>query len=153
MESTFRNGNAIAINELGQTASHIFGTGYMPKRGDVVVFRRHFDKNNPINLESSEMVIKRVLGLPGERIVINAGIITIYNKSHPDGFQPDSNANWRKSARLSAETDTDRSSSIDVTLKAGQIFVVGDNRSISVDSRSFGPISVNDVIGNVFYKL
>jgi signal peptidase I len=152
MDSTFASGNPIFVNQLGQSFAHIAKKGYLPKRGDVVVFRRILDPLDPSSAQGSELVIKRVLGLPGEHIVTHDSTVTVYNKQHPSGFQPDKGSAWEKTMHTGSSglgSDAD----VNVVLQPGQIFVCGDNRPDSVDSRSFGPISVNDIVGNVFLKL
>jgi signal peptidase I len=116
MRPTLMSGEWIVINRL----AYRFG---QPQRGDVVVFLP------PTNAQTDDL-IKRVIGLPGETIVIRDGDVLI------DG-QP------------LAETYTKGYTSPDGTwtIGPGQIFVMGDNRQLSLDSRSFGPISLGGVVG------
>ncbi len=117
---------------------------YIPQRGAVVVVQK--DDNN-LFIESAEKtkhyVVKRVVGLPGERIVVRDGKIIVYNKQNIKGFEPDAEFNWVKDLTGSANM------AMDITLKDGELFVVGDNRDESIDSRFYGPIKTSYIIGKV----
>ena len=93
-----------------------------------------------------KQLIKRVIGLPGERVVIQNGYITIYNNAHPSGFNPDKTSGYKITA---ATTSGD----IDTILDANQIFVCGDNRTNSEDSRFFGPINANQIVGRLVLRI
>lgn len=152
MNSTFADGQTIILNRLGQTYGEVIKRDYVPKRGDVVVFRRIMDVNDPNSANGSELVIKRIIGLPGERVVVKGSVVTIYNKAHPDGFQPDKTGPWHKTMHLEDGGQAGVTSDVDVTLQPGEVFACGDNRPDSIDSRSFGPIKVKDILGNVAIK-
>jgi signal peptidase I len=91
---------------------------------------------------SKRYLVKRVIGLPGERVSIINGATTIYNKEHPDGMLLVDNYVAYPSAMES-----------EVTLKDGEYYVMGDNRANSADSRFFGPVSIDNVIGTPFVRL
>ncbi len=107
-----------------------------PDRGDVVVFRYLRDRD--------QFFIKRVLGLPGEEIEIRDGKIMIYNSEYPDGIEVDESSYLPKGLKTAGNKR--------VKLNSDQYFVLGDNRNASLDSRSFGPISREDVIGKVWIR-
>lgn len=123
MEPTFHDNEYLIIDEL----SYRF---HEPQRGDVIVLR---------NPALGEFLIKRVIGLPSERIVVNDGHIVVYNIQHSDGVILD------EKTYLSPSVQT--FGNLDVTLSTDQYFVLGDNRPASLDSRSFGPIPHKDIIG------
>jgi len=123
MEPNFHDNEYLIVDEL----SYRF---HAPRRGDVVVLR------NP-SLET-EFFIKRVIALPGERLVIENGVIAIFDPSGKGG--PIS-----ESAYLKADVET--FGAVDTTLGQDEVFVMGDNRSSSLDSRAFGPIKVKEIIG------
>lgn len=106
------------------------------QRGDIVVFR------SPI--KPKEYLIKRVIGLPEERIVIKEGSVYIYNKKYKNGIKLD------EEAYLFPTTST--YGKIDIKLKSNEYFLLGDNRSVSLDSRSFGPIRKSEIIGRVWIR-
>lgn len=97
-------------------------------RGDVVVFRYPKDPN--------QFFIKRVIGLPSETVGIQSGKVLINGQILSETY-------------YNGETLPDSS----VTLNQDQYFVLGDNRTKSFDSRSFGPITKSSIQGKIFYKV
>lgn len=140
MEPTFDNNQYLIINELGYKQTEIDNLFTIRpfkeiQRQTVVVFR--FPKNR------SQFFIKRVIGLPGEKVEIKDGKVTIFNGENPDGSILD------ESAYLSGvKTQGD----LTITLKNDEYFVMGDNRAFSSDSRSWGPIKKADVVGKVLLR-
>jgi len=104
-----------------------------PFRGEIVVFQYPRDP--------SQYFIKRVVGLPGETIEITNGTVMVYNTQHPNGI-------------VLEETylEEPTSGKIRVTLGAEEYYVLGDNRDSSLDSRSFGPVTRDDIIGRVWVR-
>ncbi len=129
MEPNFEDGEYLIVDEL----SYNLGS---PERGEVVVFR--YPK------EPSQYYIKRIIGLPGERIKISGGQITIFNSLHPDGFVLNESDYLYNLSRTPG--------SIDLMLGAGEYFVLGDNRGASSDSRVFGPVNKDDIIGRAWIR-
>jgi len=105
-----------------------------PERGEIVVFRYPLDQ--------SQFFIKRIIGLPGETIEISEGIVTVYNTDNPNGVV------------LNEEylEDTQTLGKKRVALNADELFVLGDNRDESLDSRRFGPIRESDIVGRVWIR-
>ncbi|MEI8344415.1 MAG: signal peptidase I [Candidatus Moraniibacteriota bacterium] len=145
MEPNFKDGDYLVINELGykQTdiafvGKHFFTVGTMKdlKRQEVVVFRY---PRNP-----QQYFIKRVIGLPGEQIKIAEGKVKIFNKENPDGFVLDESGYLPKGLSTGGI--------IDIKLSDQQYFVLGDNRANSSDSRIWGPLPKNDVVGKVLIR-
>ncbi|MEO8863289.1 MAG: signal peptidase I [Candidatus Saccharimonadales bacterium] len=151
MDSTFASGEMVVVNRLGQTWGGLTNKGYTPKRGEVVILNRILNAMEPQASGSSEFLIKRVIGLPGERVVVKGAHVTIYNKLHLTGYEPDSGSTWQKTMHL--DDGIMSPSTIDITLQADEVFVCGDNRPNSVDSRSFGPIQAKYILGNVVKTL
>lgn len=124
MEPTFYNNEYLIIDEL----SYRF---HEPRRGDVIVLR------NPVL--NDEFLIKRIIGLPGERLVIDQQGIRV--ASTPTGEL----RALDERAYLSANVVT--SAAVDVILGTEEYFVMGDNRPASLDSRSFGPVQRQTIVG------
>lgn len=144
MQTTLQNGDHLVVWKVSRTWARITGHPYIPNRGDIVIF------NEP-NLGGSvqgtdKQLIKRVIGLPGERVVVKNGVVTIYNKTHPKGFEPDKTLPYGKVIPTT-------SGNIDIALGKGQIFVCGDNRPDSLDSRIFGPVNVNNIVGKLVIRV
>lgn len=147
MEPNFENGDYLIVNEFGykKTSFSAFGKDVVLmdsfkelSRQDVVVFRY---PQNP-----KQFYIKRVIGLPGERIKIEGGRITIFNEDNPDGFLLD------ESSYLPKGLMTGANNTIDVVLGKDKYYVLGDNRRFSHDSRTWGPLSKKDIVGKVLLR-
>ena len=108
-----------------------------PTRGDVIVF------DLPQN--QSRALIKRIVGLPGETVVIEGNTVTIINQEHPDGFV-------LKEPYVEA-SNFGGVASVRTTLSDDQFFVLGDNRRVSADSRVWGILPREDIVGRVFIRL
>jgi signal peptidase I len=126
MEPTFYNGNYLLIDEL----TYRFRT---PERGEVIVFKYPGDKKS--------FYIKRIIGLPGERVVLDRGQITV--------FSGENEISLDETYLRGRFTQ----GSFEITLSNGEYFVMGDNRNFSFDSRSWGPLPTDDIIGAVRLRL
>jgi signal peptidase I len=144
MENTLHNNDRLLVWKVPRTWARITGNDYIPKRGDVVVFTE--PDLSQFGQDPGKQLIKRVVGLPGERVVIKNNTLTIYSDEHPDGFQPDKELGYKV-------VPNDSAASIDIIIPAGKIYVVGDNRSNSLDSRAFGPIDANAVVGKLIIRI
>lgn len=146
MESTYMDTSQVFINKVPLTWVHIAGHEYAPSRGQVVIVRQIFGVTDDVQSADkvNEYLIKRVIGLPGERVVVHDGKITIINAEHPTGFDPDEGSKWQKT--MHTETG---GVDVDVILGKDEIFIAGDNRPESIDSRFNGPILTKQIIGIV----
>lgn len=116
MRPTLQDGEFVLVNRL----AYRFGA---PQRGDIVVF--HF----PLD-PSSQDLIKRVIGLPGETIVIQAGQVTVNGEPLREPYTaspPLYSGEW--------------------LVPSDQLFVLGDNRNDSSDSHSWGMLPLSEVVG------
>lgn len=127
MEPNFENGDYLIIDELSYRFSD-------PKRGDVVVFKY---PNNP-----SQRYIKRIIGLSGETIEIRDNKVIIYSQQ---GSQILDETDY-----LSSNTQTP--GELRVSLDGEEFFVLGDNRSVSSDSRRWGALKRENIVGKVFIR-
>ncbi|PIR82645.1 signal peptidase I [Candidatus Kaiserbacteria bacterium CG10_big_fil_rev_8_21_14_0_10_59_10] len=108
-----------------------------PARGDIVVFR--------LPHEPSRTLIKRVVGLPGETVILDARGVTIQNAEHPNGFAlPEPYLSEKNRGGLVPST---------VTLGEEEFFVLGDNRRVSSDSRVWGALPRENIVGRVLLRL
>jgi signal peptidase I len=144
MRTTLQNGNRLIVNKVPRTWARITGHPYIPKRGDIIVFVENGLYG--LNDSGSDQLIKRVIGLPGEHIVIKNGYVTIYNKTHPKGFRPDSTLPYGKVIPYTGDN-------IDLVIPKNEVFVMGDNRGDSLDSRIFGPVPVSNIIGQLVVRI
>ena len=128
MEPSFYDGDYLIVDEL----TYHFRS---PERGEVIVFDY---PNDP-----SQRYIKRIIGLPGETVQIEDGQVTIYGK---DGM-PDI---LKETKYLGGDVKT--SGNLEVKLDNNEYFVLGDNRPVSSDSRSWGLLPAHDIIGRVLFR-
>lgn len=144
MESTLQNRDRLIVWKLGKTWASLTNRDYMPNRGDIVIFHR--PNNAGVATEGDKQLIKRVVALPGERVIIQDDILTVYNDQFPGGFQPDQTGAYTINPD---STNVD----LDITIPDGQVFVCGDNRGNSLDSRNFGPIKSDQIVGNLSARI
>lgn len=144
METTLYTGDRLIVNRLPVTVASVQGKQYMPERGQVIVFK---NPRYALGVED-EYIVKRVIGLPGERVVLVNGKYTVYNAAHPTGFNPDDFNHGEPGSPTSGE--------IDVTVPENELFVSGDHRegNFSYDSRNgLGTVPLYDVVGPVSLRI
>lgn len=142
MEPTLQNNDRLIVNKIPRSIARIDGHQYVPQRGDIIIF----NEDGLPGFVGTKQLIKRVIGLPGERVVVANGKITLYNKQHPDGFNPDTSDGYH----ITAPTTV---GNVDLTLQSNQLFVCGDNRGNSEDSRYFGPINTNQIVAKLMFRI
>lgn len=121
MDPTFETGDYLIVDEL----TYQFRP---PERGSVLIFKYPKDP--------SKSFIKRVIGLPGETVSLSEGKVTIINAENPNGFT------FEEPYVKSKKED-----SLTYELSAGEYFVLGDNRVGSADSRIWGPVPAENIVG------
>jgi len=147
METTLHDNDRLIVWKAPRTLARITGHQYVPARGDVIIFSEP-GLGNYDNPDGSKQLVKRVIGLPGDHVVVKDGTVTVYNKEFPDGFKPDATLPYGKEHTIPATTED-----VDVTLGSDELFVCGDNRPDSLDSRMFGPIKTNQVVGKLVVRI
>lgn len=110
---------------------------FSPQRGEIVVFRYPPDP--------SRYLIKRVIGLPGETVVVGGAEVRVINSAHPEGFT--------LSEPYVSEENRTYGDNVRLTLGTDEYFVLGDNRRVSADSRLWGPLPIKDIVGRVDLRL
>ncbi len=150
MQNTLYTGNLLLTNKTGKLVANISGREYMPKRGEIVVFQKKIHNSFDLGQEQAEetYVVKRVFGLPGDRVVIKNGKVTVFPEDKAQGLQIEQGTDWESNIQP-GELNSD----IDVVVGVDELFVIGDNRDYSVDSRTHGSIKIQDIIGNVPLRL
>ncbi len=129
MDYTFTNGQYLIVDEL----SYHFNS---PKRGEVVIFK--------YPLDTKRFYIKRVIGLPGETVSIANGTVTVTGSEYPRGHilnEPYIDQTNKKNDTLTTKLGED------------EYFVMGDNRAGSSDSRIWGPVEKDLIVGRPLLRL
>lgn len=128
MFPTFNNGEYILTNKIEYKL-------HEPSRGDVIVFKS--PKNKDIDY------IKRIIGLPGDTVMLESNTFYVNGEVYPEPY-------------IGPEIVTYGGSyiqeGVEVTIPEGYYFAVGDNRPHSLDSREFGPIPKEDIIGKALLR-
>jgi len=127
MTPTFQDKNYLIVDQLSYRLSD-------PQRGDVIVFKY---PDNP-----KRFFIKRIIGTPGDTISFDGKVISITNEEYPEGLVLDE----PYIAREVFHSET-------TTLGEEQYYVMGDNRSNSSDSRSWGPLDESFITGRAWLRL
>ncbi|MFH1894589.1 MAG: signal peptidase I [Patescibacteria group bacterium] len=128
MEPNYETGDYLIIDELTYRLRD-------PERGEVIVFKY---PNN-----TTQRYIKRIIGLPGETIEIKDGKVLIYkNNQIPEVLD--------ESDYLPSDVQT--AGNLKITLGDDEYFVLGDNRQVSSDSRRWGAVPKEDIIGKVYLR-
>ncbi|NLV89143.1 MAG: signal peptidase I [Tissierellia bacterium] len=152
MEPNFFEGERVFIYNLGYYFSE-------SKRGDVVVLSKHYSEkgliintitvakdliNNISNMIKKEIevkyIVKRVIGLPGDTIDIKDGYVYL-------------NGNRLEENYVKGQTFERLGLSYPITIPENKVFVLGDNREVSLDSRDLGLISYDQIKGKVTFRL
>ena len=129
MSPSFESGHYLVVDQLSYRFKE-------PERGDVIIFKYPRD--------TSKFFIKRIIGLPGETLTLKARTLTIANDMHPNGFvfeEP-----------YIAEVNQ-VSGSFSTTLGDNEYFVMGDNRGQSSDSRLWGSLQGDLIVGRAFFRV
>ena len=129
MEPNFHDGDYLIVDEISYRLDE-------PKRGDVIIFR--YPKN------TKEFFIKRIIGLPGERVEIEDSRITIYNNENQEGIMLDED--------IYIPLDTKTTGSYNTILKNNEYYVLGDNRNASADSRIWGVLEEHFIVGKAWVR-
>jgi signal peptidase I len=127
MDPTFKSGDYLIVNKLVYRFKE-------PERNSVIVFKY---PNDP-----KKSFIKRIVGLPNETIEVKDGKTTIYNSEFPQGFQVD-----QSYVIYSSPTSAKK------TLSEEEYFVMGDNRAESFDSRAWGILPKQNILGEPLFRL
>lgn len=141
MEQTLYTGDKLIVNRLPITWEHMRGRQFIPKRGQIIVFKNPFFEEGMFD----QFIVKRVIAFPGERVVLKDGQLMVYNQENPSGLDVD---------KLTPGVIQPTNGSVNETVPDGKIFVSGDNRQDSYDSRNgLGTIAYSDIIGPVSFRI
>jgi signal peptidase I len=128
MDPTFQSGDYIITSKITYKFKKI-------ERGDVIVF--HSPKNPNIEY------IKRIIGLPGDKVMVKDNEVYVNDQPLPEIYISAKTNLWDGGFLKEGEA---------VTVPDNYLFVMGDNRPRSSDSREFGPIPISSIVGTVIYR-
>jgi signal peptidase I len=134
MVPTLEVGDRVLVNKLSYRLHEV-------NRGDLVVFERPEGESD----QSVKDLIKRVIGLPGDQLVIKDNAVYVNGDRLDEGYLPDGTVT--KQGRLDCVDESP------CVIPEGSIWVMGDNREHSFDSRYFGPIEQNTIVGRAFLRI
>lgn len=147
MENTLNNNDKLLVDKL----SYNFND---PKKGDIIIFLKDEEKGNVLeesytylkeiislnNITDSRIrYIKRVIGVPGDEINIEFGNVYVNGEKLNESY-------------IKGETYS-RDIKFPLIVGENELFVLGDNREVSKDSRDFGTIKINQVEGRAFLRV
>jgi signal peptidase I len=145
MEPTFDNWDYLITDRLS------FRLGE-PERGDVVVFCLPgsgecslVERLKDRELQAPRTLIKRVIGLPGETVAVSEEGVRISSATNPEGFLLDEP--YLDAGNIGGP------SGMELKLNEGEYFVMGDNRRVSSDSRIWGALPKENILGHVLVRL
>ena len=131
MEPTLQIGDRIIVSKI----TYDFRS---PERGDIVVFHAPAAEHNACGDPGVTDLVKRIIGLPGETIGSRGNNVTINGKVIAEP--------WFPATPLGPPITTQK-------IPAGQYFVMGDNRTDSCDSRTWGTVPRSNIIGHVVFRI
>jgi signal peptidase I len=133
MLPTLEKNDRVLVNKLSYRLHDV-------NRGDIVVFE------TPEEEQGAEDLVKRVIGLPGETVSCADGGILIDGRPLDEPYLEDATT-------TTCDRDPTTGKPEEYDVPADAVFVMGDNRSFSKDSRSFGPIDEDAIVGRVFVRI
>ncbi len=139
MEPNFNSNDYIFLSRIA------YKFGGEPKRGDVIVFRT--DSEHLLDVKGRhKLLIKRVIGLPGDRIKIADGEVYVNGELDDQSYTKDGDT-WVE--------DRGDDEVLELTVPEGQLFCMGDNREVSIDSRSddVGCVDEDTIVGKAVFRL
>ena len=136
MYPTLHEGDRVLVNKLSYKLHDV-------NRGDIVVFER------PASETSSNIpdLIKRVIALPGESVTFVDGSVYVDGRKIDESYLPTGTVTTGANAPFKCTTESP------CVVPAGDVWVMGDNRGDSKDSRYFGPIPESSIVGRAFVRV
>ncbi|MDW3218408.1 MAG: signal peptidase I [Acidimicrobiales bacterium] len=138
MDPTLRNDDRVLVNKLSYRLGDV-------ERGDIIVFERPEDVPS-----DTDDFIKRAIGLPGEVVTFSDGAVFIDGRALSEDYVGE---HLTTNDRLIPGCDNAPAVADSCLVPEGHVFVMGDNRDASLDSRSFGPIDEDTIVGRAFLKV
>lgn len=147
MENTLFSSQSLIMDKISYTFTE-------PKRGDIVIFLKSVTKENFLDevsiyitdlkerfgkSQGNERLIKRVIGLPGDKVDIKEGFVYINDIKLDEPY----------AKGITEQKDLE----LPVTVPENSLFVIGDNRAVSRDSRDFGCVDYDKIEGKAIFRV
>ncbi|WP_083511997.1 signal peptidase I [Amphibacillus sediminis] len=139
--------------------SIVKGDSMLPNlhEGDRIIISKissidRFDEIAFVSPDTDDNYVKRVIGLPGDRIVIENDTLYINDEPYEESYLDDFKSQLAEGQIFTQDFDLEADYGYQV-VPDGTYFVLGDNRPISRDSRSFGVINEDSIIGEVVFRI
>jgi len=124
------------------------------RRGEVVVVKAPTETSSSTETAKKTLFIKRVVGVPGDTIVLDDGNVFIYNAQFSEGIKLDESSYLNETIRTCKGIRIcDKNQYDKKILGADEYYIMGDNRMNSTDSRYFGIMKKSEIIGREFFRL
>jgi signal peptidase I len=127
MDPTFKDGDYLIVDQLSKRFS-------LPERNSVLIIKY------PLN--TKKFFIKRLIAFPNEQVSIKDGVVTVINEQNPEGVVIDSSF-----------VAFEKKDNFYLELGENEFFVMGDNRAGSSDSRIWGPLPKENIVGKPILRL
>ncbi len=129
MSPTLNNGQKILVAKYNILGTKLLNTSV--SINDIVIA-------NVTTQGKQQQLLKRVVAVGGDRVVIANGRLTVYDSVNPSGFDPSTSYE---------PAGTTTSGNVNIVVPSGYVYLLGDNRPDSLDSRVFGPVPVSSIVG------
>lgn len=143
MEASLIQDDRLFVEKFGRQHAWITQNDYIPKRFEVVVFNVPDEFKDGV---SATQFVKRVIALPGERVVVQNGRTIVFTNNNQQ-------IDVDELLSVELEQDLDANIVVDTVVPSGHVYLIGDNRTASFDSREMGPIPSQNLVGKVTVRL
>lgn len=129
MSPTLKSGQKILVAQYNVLNTKLLNTSV--SINDIVIA-------NVTTQGKQQQLVERVIAVGGDRVFISNGALTVYDATHPKGFDPSTSYE-----PVGATTG----GNVNIVVPSGDVYLLGDNRSDSLDSRSFGTVPITHIVG------
>jgi signal peptidase I len=124
----------------------VYNLFYTPQKNDIIVV--NYDERN-------ELLVKRIIGTEGDKVKINFRTWEVFVNDEllPQPYLEDNIQKLEGRPMTSGNMKLDENHCVEFVVAKGHVFVMGDNRNMSLDSRSIGQLDVDEILGKVVFRV